>query len=195
MHREYNRLQTRHQLKLAALKLSVLVPLLVVAVLMFLRWRGGLYAPAVYALGVATLAKVLLVMHQHFPRFYFKYVLIGAALLLVGRILIYLVRAAAFPKRDWILKQYREAYEHHFCPVCNHPIRRGPLRFAFWTRRSLKRLRVPPGAAGEPDNPYVCPVCSTRLFENCPSCQGIRHGLLPACVHCGAEKTLPGLGG
>lgn len=189
---EYARLASRHQLKLAALKLSVLVPVLVVVVVLFLRRRGSLYAPAVYALGAATLLKVLLVMHAHFPRFYFKYVLIGTSLALVARILVYLIRAAAFPKRDWILRQYREAYEHHFCPICNHPIRRGPLRFAYWTRRSLKRLSIPAGAGNEAEKPYVCPVCATQLFELCPACQGIRHTLLPACAHCGAEKPIAG---
>lgn len=192
---EYGRLHTRHQLTLAALKLSVLVPVLVLAVWLLLRWRGGPRAPAAYALGLATLVKVLMVMHQHFPRFYFKYILIGAALIVVARSLACLLRSAMSPRREWVLRQYREAYEHHLCPVCSHPIRRGPLRFAYWTRRSVKRLVLQePGGAGD-DTPYVCPVCGNRLFEPCPSCGGIRHSLLPACVHCGAEKRLPGAEG
>lgn len=185
---DYQRLYTRHQLKLAALKLSVLVPLLLLAVGLFLKYRSGLYAPAIYALGIATLAKVLVVMHQHFPRRYFKYVLIVAALLLVGRILVYLLKMIAFPKRDWLLKQHREAYEHFFCPVCSYPIRRGPLKHAFWTRRSLKRLAGLTDPAEGAETAYVCPVCSTRLFEECPSCHGIRHSLLPACTRCGTVK-------
>lgn len=185
---EFQRLAVRHQLKLAAVKLAMVVPLLAGVVVLFLKYRHGLYAPAIYALGLATLAKVLQVMHEHFPRRYFKYILLIAALLLVGRILMYLLRLAAFPRPDWLLKQYREAYEHYFCPVCNFPIRRGPLRFAFWTRRSLKRLPVPADAAAEGDPPYVCPVCSTRLFEECPACHRTRHSLLPACAHCGAQR-------
>lgn len=187
---EYQRLHSRHQLKLAALKLSLLVPLLLVAVALFLKLRGGPYAPAAYAFGIATLAKVLLVMHEHFPRRYFKYVLLLAALALVARVLLYLIRAAAFPRREWVLRQNREAYEHHFCPVCNYPIRRGPLRFAFWTRRSLRRLSATLDTPREPDAAYTCPVCATQLFQECPSCHGIRHAMLPACVHCGAEKPV-----
>ncbi len=187
---EYERLHTRHQLKMAAGKLAILLPLLAVAVLLFLRHRSGLYAPAIHAFGVATLLKVILVMHEHFPRRYFKYLLLVAALLLVARILVYLVRAVAAPRREWLLRKYRDAYEHFFCPVCEHPIRRGPLRYSFWTRRSLKRVAPAPEAASGPEVPYVCPVCSTRLFEECPACHAIRHSLLPACSRCGAEKAV-----
>ena len=76
------------------------------------------------------------------------------------------------------------------CPVCEHPIRRGPLQHLFWTRRSLKKLQVPSAGGPTSDQPYICPVCATRLFEECPACKGIRHALLPACQHCGAEKPL-----
>jgi hypothetical protein len=34
-----------------------------------------------------------------------------------------------------------------------------------------------------------CPMCATKLFEECPSCHAIRHSLLPACEKCGAEKA------
>jgi hypothetical protein len=192
---EYERLQSRHQYKLAAFKLSLLVPLLAVAVWLFLKQRGRLYAPLVYGFGLALLVKVIEVMHEHFPKRYFKYILIGIALLLVVRILIYLLRMTAFPKWEWLLKQYREAYEHFLCPICEHPIRRGPLQHLFWTRRTLKKLHVPVTGGPTPEEAYVCPVCATRLFEECPSCKGIRHSLLLACHHCGAEKPLQGPAG
>jgi predicted RNA-binding Zn-ribbon protein involved in translation (DUF1610 family) len=187
---EYNRHQARHQLKLAVLKLAVLVPLLGVAVWLFFRMRASLYAPLVYGFGLALLVRVVLVIHEHFPTRYFKYILITAALLLVGGILVYLLLALAFPKLDWLLKQCREAYEHFLCPVCGYPIRRGALKYLFWTRSSLKKLAVPTSNGAMLEEPYVCPVCSTRLFEMCESCKGIRHSLLPACDHCGAEKSV-----
>ncbi len=118
-------------------------------------------------------------------------ILILAALLLVARILVYLLRSMAFPKLDSLLKQYREAYEHFLCPVCSYPIRRGPLKSLFWTRTSLKKLKLPTGDAAAAEEPYICPVCATPLFEECPACKRLRHSLLPACVHCGAEKPLP----
>lgn len=189
--REWAREQAQHQWKLASLKLGVLVPLLGLAVWLFLKRRGALYAPLVYGFGLALLVRVAMVMHQHFPRRYFKYILVVIALFLVARILVYLLRAVAFPKLDWLLKQYREAYEHFLCPVCAYPIRRGTLKYLFWNRRSVKRLAVQASATAPiVDEPYVCPVCATRLFEKCERCQAIRHSLLPACDHCGAEKPI-----
>jgi hypothetical protein len=183
----YQNLHTRHQLRVAGLKLAVLLPVLLGAVYLFLRHRAGLYAVAIYALGAATLLKVVLVMHEHFPRMYFKYVLIVASLALVTRILVYLLQAVARPSRESLLKQYREAYEHFLCPVCNFPVRRGPLRYRFWTRRSLRKLPLPVEAAAA-DEPYSCPVCGTRLFEECAACHGVRASLLPSCSRCGAER-------
>jgi len=187
---QYQRLQNRHQFKVAALKLSFLVPLLALAVWLFLKKRTGIYAVLIYGFGLAVLVKVGMVMHEHFPKRYFKYVLIGVALALVARILVYLLRMVAHPKLDWLLKQYREAYEHHFCPICSYPIRRGPLKYLFWSRRSLKKMRVPAGEAAATDEPYVCPVCGTRLFETCPACKGVRHSLLPVCARCGVSKEI-----
>jgi predicted RNA-binding Zn-ribbon protein involved in translation (DUF1610 family) len=76
----------------------------------------------------------------------------------------------AFPKIDWLLKQNRESYEHFFCPACNHPIQRGPPRqHLFWTRSSLRKIPVRASPAPEAGAPYTCPVCATKLFEQCPS--------------------------
>ncbi|MHC1769301.1 MAG: hypothetical protein AB9869_34310 [Verrucomicrobiia bacterium] len=103
--REYSRQASRHQWKLAALKLGVLVPLLGLAVWLFVKRRGTLYAPLVYGFGLALIVRVALVMHQHFPRRYFKYILVVVALVLVARVLVWLLRSMAYPKLDWLLKQ------------------------------------------------------------------------------------------
>jgi predicted RNA-binding Zn-ribbon protein involved in translation (DUF1610 family) len=88
-----------------------------------------------------------------------------------------------------LLKQYREAYEHFFCPVCEYPIRRGPLRFLTWTRRSIRKL-TPPPAAADTDAAYTCPACGSHLYEQCGQCRSVRHSLLPFCEKCGAEKPV-----
>ncbi|RME96643.1 MAG: hypothetical protein D6766_00155 [Verrucomicrobia bacterium] len=183
---------TRHNLKLAALKLAVLLPLVILAVWLALKRRGALYAPMIHAFGLAVLAKVLMVMHEHFPSRFFKYILVGVSLLVVARILVHLIRMVAFPKTDWLLKQYREAYEHHLCPICSFPIRRGPLKYLAWTRRSIRKLaaRIEPANETAPEEPYVCPLCGVTLFEECPECRAVRHALLPACWKCGAEKPV-----
>jgi len=183
---EYDRLKNRHQLKLGFSKLAVLVPLLALVLFLVLKNRGRMYTPIAYAAGSATALKVLLVMHDHFLQKYFKYILILSALAAALLTLVYLLRMVAFPKRSWLLKQYREAYERFLCPVCAFPIRRGPLRFSFWNRRTAKKLTAATSVPTEQETPYVCPVCATRLYEECPECHAVRAALLPACSSCGA---------
>ena len=94
------------------------------------------------------------------------------------------------PKMQWLVKQYREAYERFLCPVCEYPIRTGPRRFLFWTRRTVNKIVVPMDR-GDQEEVYTCPSCGSNLFENCPACHKVRHTLLPHCAHCGAEKAVP----
>jgi hypothetical protein len=183
---EYDLLRHRHQLKLGFAKLAVMVPLLGLVVFLLLKPGGRVYRPIAYAAGAAIALKVMLVMHEHFPRKYFKYILILAALAAALLLLIYLLLMLAFPKPSWLLRQYREAYERFLCPICAFPIRRGPLRFAFWTRRTAKRLVGAGTPPPEPETPYACPVCGTRLYEECPQCHQVRATLLPACSACGS---------
>jgi predicted RNA-binding Zn-ribbon protein involved in translation (DUF1610 family) len=102
---------------------------------------------------------------------------------------IQLIRIVAFPKIDWLMRQYREAYERFLCPICEYPIRTGPRKFLYWTRRTVNRI-LPPGDLTGTDEPYTCPSCGTLTFEVCPSCQKIRHSFLPHCEHCGAKKEV-----
>ncbi len=183
---EFERLQARHRLKLAAIKIGVLTPLLLLAGLLFARLRNNAYAPIVYAFGGAVLVKAFVVMHEYFPAEYFRYILIVAALAVIGWLLARLLQMVARPGGLARRKQIREAYEAFVCPGCRFPIRRGPLRYMAWTPRSLLRTSRPLIGAG--DEPYSCPSCGKRLFDACPACKGIRHTLLPACEHCGAEE-------
>lgn len=188
-HKEYTELQETHRRNLALLQLALLVPLLAVAVMLILRQRTRLYFPFFLALGGATLLKAGIVIHAYFPTRYFRYILIGALLLAVARILIYFIRGLAFPKTQWLMKQYREAYERFLCPVCEYPIRLGPRKFLYWTRRTVNKLVVP-GEHDEKPQAYTCPSCGIALFEECSSCHNIRHALLPHCMHCGVEKVI-----
>lgn len=189
---EHQARRDQHNLWIATLKLGVLTPLVLVVGLLYLRMCASPYAPLIYAAAAAVTLKALVVMHQHFPEEYFKYVLVAASLLVVGWVLVHLLRMVAQPKPAWLLKQRRYAYEAFLCPVCDYPIRRGPLKYLSWTRRSLRKAAAyaAPGAAPSPDGPYTCPACSTQLFESCESCQSIRHSLLPACESCGTVKEM-----
>jgi len=173
-----------------AVKLAVLVPLMAVALALFIKKRSGPYAPPVYAFGLAVLAEVLQVIHEHFHTGYFIYILLLAAIAVVVRAIIYLVKVMRSPSAAWRLARYRQAYATFLCPICGFPIRRGPMKFMVWTRRSLKE---PPAPTTLPEaraaEPYTCPSCGTRLFEECATCHAIRHALLPACERCGATQT------
>jgi len=187
--KEFNGLRNRHKLKLAFFQLLILVPILLIAVFLIIKKRSGIYFPFFLAFGGATLVKVGFVIHEYFPARYFKYILIIALLLAVGRLLIHLIRMVAFPKAQWRLKQYREAYERFLCPVCEYPIRTGPRRFLYWTRRTVNKV-IPQKEQADKEKAYICPSCGTTLFEECSSCQEIKHSLLPHCQHCGVEKEI-----
>jgi hypothetical protein len=187
---EWSRLMSRHQLRLAALKLAFLTPLLLLAGWLFLKKRNSIYAPLIYGFALALVVKVGAVMHEHFPRRYFKYVLILLAIAIVARVLVLLLRSMAHPKLENLLKQYREAYERFLCPVCAYPIRRGPMKYLRWTRNSLKKLPVLAESESGEEEAYVCPACGTRVFEECQGCGKIRHSLLPACAHCACQLEI-----
>lgn len=180
----------RHNWYMAAIELTVLIPFAIVALLLFFKARRSIYTPIIYAFDLAVLTRIGLVIHEYFPSRYFKYILILLSIVIVVWILIYLLRLIAFPKKDWLLKQHREAYQRFECPVCNYPIRRGPMRFVYWTRRTLTRLGQLEDADSTGDEPYVCPSCGTQLFEECDKCHRVRHSLLPACDHCGDQREV-----
>lgn len=186
----YRELYDWHRITMAALKLAVLVPLLLLVALAWVRMRGSTYVPLVYAAAAATAVRVMLVMHEHFPSRYFKYILVLAAIAVVAWLLVKLLRRIARPTHDWLLQQYREAYERFVCPICEFPIRRGPMRYAYWTRRTVKKLQVVgDGQSTSEAEPYVCPTCATRLYEPCEKCGNVRPSLLRACPHCGDQRA------
>jgi hypothetical protein len=185
---EFDVRERRHRLRVAAIKIGMLAPLLILGGYLFGRFRNSAYTPMVYAFDAAVLAKTFLVMHEYFPSEYFRYILILSALAVIGWLLVRLLSIVAQPNRDARLKQYREAYEAFLCPVCQYPIRRGPLKFMSWTARSLRRASQP--LADVSDEPYTCPSCASPLYEKCSSCGATRHALLPACEHCGAVKDV-----
>lgn|SRR6185312_697597 len=187
--RELDRLERNHQRKLGAFKLLLLIPLLAGAVLMIVKKRSGIYGPLLYGAGAAILAQTVLVIHDCFPTRYFKYVLVSSAILIVGSLLVWLLRMKRSPKASWLLKQYRDAYEAFFCPVCDYPIRRGPRRYLFWTRRTIGKVASPAPIEQAGEETYSCPACGTRLYEQCVNCRAIRHSMLPFCEACGAEKA------
>ena len=188
---DYDGRRRTHQFRVAAMKLAIIVPLFLLAAWMFARHRGSAYRSVLMALLAATFWKLGRVMFDHFPREFFKYIAITAALGIVLAFLLWMLRKAAKPNRRLLLDRYREAYRAHVCPVCTFPIVRGPLRFAQWTRKGPRfPVHVEPwnnGHEATTETPYACPSCGTTLFTGCQACAAPRHTLLPFCEHCGDE--------
>jgi len=185
---EYSGLMTKHRWKLAALKLAVMIPIFLIAAWFFTKKRTGAYWPVVYAAFIAVFVRISLVVHEYFPRKYFKYIAISVIIAIVLRLLVYVIKRIVSPKKDWILKQYQEAYDKNVCPICGKPIRTGPLRYAVGGKRKGLLLLAGQGTEPAKQQPYTCPSCGTELYGKCDKCSNIRHSLLPFCEHCGNEK-------
>ncbi|HOR27265.1 MAG TPA: hypothetical protein PLG73_04500 [Candidatus Sumerlaeota bacterium] len=185
---QYEAELTRHRLLVGSLKLAFIVPVLLAAAWLTVRRRASIYRPIYIALCVAAFWKVAGVMWDYFPREFFKYIAIAAALVVTIGLLVRLLRAVARPRPLDLLKRYREGYKSQHCPVCDYPIGRGPLRFAVWTRGGPRALAAGGETPPLEDTPYTCPACGTPLYERCGACGWLRHSLLPHCESCGARN-------
>lgn len=190
---EFDRLLRQHRFKVASFKLAFIVPLFLLAAWLVYWCREGSYRLIFVSLLIASFWKVGIVMFEHFPREFFKYIAILAAIFIVIAFFIWVLWKVAKPGAETLLKRYREAYASHLCPICSYPIVRGAFRHAIWTRKGPRLLTSSENATGSGgglDSPYACPSCGTSLFEKCESCAAQRHSLLPFCERCGTEKAL-----
>ncbi|MAF09983.1 hypothetical protein CMK11_05980 [Candidatus Poribacteria bacterium] len=187
VHEEFESRLSRHRLKLAAFKLTFVLPALALGAWLVFTRRKQLYAPIYYAWLIATFVVMTQVMWQYFPRAWFKYIAVGAGIAVVTLFLVQAVRMVARPRRDLLLRRYREAYGRHRCPVCTYQIVRGPLKHAVWTAKGPMRGSAASGDADE--TPYTCPSCGSGLYHECDSCGSVRHTLLPYCDSCGDEHA------
>lgn len=185
----YAEVSEKHRIKVATVKLSFLVPVFLAFSWLFMKLRTGTYWPLVWSAFLASFIKITFVAHEYFPSRYFKYVAILVVLGIVLRILVYLVRMIASPRRELLLRQYQQDYDKCLCPVCSKPIRTGPLRYAGCKKKTgIVVTSQDDQSTRQP--PYTCPSCGTTLYSKCEACGNVRHTLLPYCEHCGKEKTL-----
>ncbi len=175
----------RHRRRLAMLKFAFLLPLCLVGAWLFAKMRGGNYASLMYAFNVAVFYLLIAVIHEHFPRAYYKYMFLAMAIVAVAAVLIFLIRQFTRPSASWLLARCREAYHAAKCPMCQYPIVGQNMRSVMPRR---PRRGASPETAQGTTTEYTCPGCGTKLFELCTNCQNLRHSLLPHCIHCGAEK-------
>jgi predicted RNA-binding Zn-ribbon protein involved in translation (DUF1610 family) len=184
--REIHTARRSHDLKIASLKLALVVPLLLLAAWLVRKKRGGIYQPFNGAALFATFWMVWLVMWDHFPRDFFKYIAILAAIGILGAFLAWAIRSSARPRTATLLKRYREACQNHRCRACDFPILRGAFRQAVWTKRGPKLAGEALGQAES--SRYTCPSCGEGLFDKCGACGEVTQSLLPYCSACGRES-------
>ena len=190
----YNEALRRQRIKATILRMAFLVLLVLLCTVVFVKKRKSIYRMVYGSTAVAMYIKTAVVIHERFPYRYFKYILTVCLLGLVGWGFGWLIRRLVKPKLDTLLKQYRQAYECFLCPVCEYPIRIGPRKYLYWTRRTVHKIALSGNIspAEDDDKAYTCPACGTQLFEKCESCGATRHSLLPTCQACGATKTITG---
>lgn len=191
--KQFAEIMHKHRVKTTFIKIAFLIPLILVCTILLIKNRASIYRLIYFSAAIAIYIKTASVIHDSFPSRYFKYILTVAMLALVGWGFAWLIRRLVKPKIDTLLKQYRQAYERFLCPVCEYPIRTGPRKFLYWTRRTVHKNTLTPNQGNsDVEEAYTCPACGTRLFEKCDSCGKIRHSLLPNCQHCGNRKKLTG---
>jgi hypothetical protein len=183
---EYNDLYQRYRLRTAAYQLLVVIPIFLIASWLFISYRTGFYGPMVWASFWAVFVKLAFIVHEYFPREYFKYIALAVILAIVVRLLVYLMTGLAKPRVASLLRQRRQSYSRSQCPIC------GTHLLSAEARRTESLSTRAAMAAGGPEvsaeSAYHCPGCGTALYGSCGSCGRIRHLLLPFCRHCGAEK-------
>jgi len=184
---KFNKLEKEHDLKMAFLKILILIPLLSLAVYFGIKKSGSIYRPIVFSLGFAISAKMILVIHEVFPKEFFKYILILFVIVLVIKVLIYLIKMVAEPKKDWLLKQYRESFDKFECPFCSYKIRRGALKYFMFTKKAKQSFNPNTDIKEEV---YTCPSCGKSLYDHCEKCNSIRNIVLPFCQNCGNEHNI-----
>jgi hypothetical protein len=161
--RAYTRLWDAHRWRVAAVKLAFVVPIFLLSSWLVWKRSNAIFRPMILALLLSSFYWLGVVMHQHFPAEYFKYIGILAAITIVVAFLLHALRTAAKPQDDILLRRRREAYHSSRCPECAYPIPQ------------------------EKGGAMSCASCGASLFSECPDCGKIRHHLLPHCRHCGAE--------
>lgn len=168
----------------ASAQLLILFGLLGGTYYLLMRHKKTKYKLLYLASIIAIIYHSVDVVHDYFPTQLFKYMMIAVLIFLFGRLLIYFINRASSTQLGVLLKRYRDAYIYFLCPICEYPIRRGPMQFKFWTAKTLASQTAQ--MQGDSSNdPYTCPACSTQLFESCTKCGNSRYSLLPSCQHCG----------
>ena len=194
---EKQKLNHSFKLKLAFWEFLVLIPLTIIVAFLLYRKKNSSFFQIYLAFFISVVLHLCLASHRYFPSQYFKYLALGACIIIILGLMYYLIKLITKPKPNYLQFQYRQAYERFLCPICEYPIRIGALRYLYWNRRSAERClsSVRSQCAVEPlTEPYICPSCGTELYHKCPHCEKDNVEDAVYCAYCGkslAEEPVP----
>ncbi|WP_269531660.1 hypothetical protein [Chitinimonas sp. BJYL2] len=166
-----------YQIKVFALRLVVVLPLLLLALWLFRRYRQHRYWPFVYGFGFFALFAFFFELAPYLPSFG-GYIRAVVGIGLTGLAGVYLIRwlqgylerkrqeqAQNQSKRAQGIAYDRAmiAYRKHLCPGCERDYR----------------------MAGDQAN--YCPHCGLTLFAQCRACSHRNFAFFPYCSACGAS--------
>jgi hypothetical protein len=182
--RKYDAVLRHYELKMFGLRVVIALPLLLLGVLGFLKWRHARYAPLVWGYILFSVYVFFVGVVPYLPDYggYVRYT-VGALLTIVGGIYaIRHVRAYAERKRLELQQSSTEraqrigqdtailSFRNHACPSCESDY-------------LLPRV-------GAEETPAFCFHCGLQLFGPCPHCGTVNFVHFPFCKKCGtALKT------
>ena len=167
-----------YELKVFGLRLAITLPVLLIAVWIFIRYRKSRYWPFVYGFGLFALTAFFVELVPYLPSFggYVR-VIVGIALTVFAG--LYMLRAfQRYVERKRVeLEQSQSdraraigyekavhAYQKKLCPSCDKP----------WSLGG--------------DNPNFCIHCGLKLFNLC-HCGGRNFAFFPFCNACGTPQS------
>lgn len=167
----------RYELQVFGLRLALTLPILLVAIWLFIRYRNARYWPFVYGFGLFALSAFFVELVPYLPNFggYVR-VLVGIALTVFAG--LYMLRAfQRYAERKRVELQqapseragvvgYNKAmhsFQKKLCPSCDKPWHLGG------------------------DNVTFCVHCGLRLFNLC-ACGGRNFFYFPHCQQCGTAQ-------
>ncbi|WP_322054057.1 zinc ribbon domain-containing protein [Paraburkholderia bannensis] len=170
----------RYELTVFGWRLALTLPVLIVAVWLFVRHRKSRYWPFIYGFGLFALSAFFVELVPYLPNFggYVR-VLVGIALTVFAG--LYMLRAfqryverkraemqqsQSERARSVVYEKAISAYQKKLCPSCDKPWHLGGEQVSF------------------------CIHCGLRLFEIC-ACGARNFAFFPFCNQCGAHVTKP----
>ena len=180
----YTSVLRSHEIKQFAIRFGFALPILLLAVFAFVKWRRATYSPLAWGYIWFAVYVFFVGLVPYLPSFggYFRFA-VGAILTAVGGIYAIKQAAAYAARKQAELQRSREeraqqvsyqaaiaAFRVHTCPSCGMDYNVGAI---------------------DGGNPGHCFHCGIDLFRKC-TCGASTFAFFPYCAGCGAEvRSLP----